>query len=111
MKKSDDALEALLDLDGEIIILNQQYWVKFEAKRLPDNDHRPHGIKYSLTLHDDENERVIGYDNAHKIPNSTLVEYDHRHLKSGRIKPYTFETAHKLLEDFWKDVDKYMSGK
>lgn len=27
----------------------------------------PHGIKYSLTLHDRRNHRVIGYDNAHSF--------------------------------------------
>ena len=25
----------------------------------------PHGIKYCLTLHDKDNKRILGYDNAH----------------------------------------------
>ena len=46
---------------------------------------RPHGLNYSLTLHDDEGERLLGFDNAHAIREGsgpgarTRNEYDHKH--------------------------------
>jgi len=35
--------------------------------RLPMSRHAPHGIRYSLTLHDKYGARVLGYDNAHAV--------------------------------------------
>ena len=57
-------LETLLELDGEVFPMDNGFWVKFIAHKTPVNKHIPHGIKYSLTLHDRYNQRVIGYDNA-----------------------------------------------
>jgi len=28
---------------------------------------RPHGLHYSLTLHNEDSERVLGFDNAHAV--------------------------------------------
>jgi hypothetical protein len=28
---------------------------------------RPHGLKYSLTLHAEDGARLLGFDNAHRI--------------------------------------------
>jgi hypothetical protein len=36
MSKHDHTLEFLLDLDGEIIVLSEGYWVKFETRREGD---------------------------------------------------------------------------
>ncbi len=41
MSKHDHTLEFLLDLDGEIIVLSEGYWVKFEAKRVRESGNRP----------------------------------------------------------------------
>jgi len=65
-----DDLDALLDLDGEIFVLDDGYWVKFEVHRVEPSRSIPHGIRYSLTLHDRTNRRVIGYDNAHSFKSS-----------------------------------------
>ena len=56
-------LENLLNLDGEIFPMDNGYWTKFEARRVPISAQMPHGIRYSLTLHDRNNTRVLGYDN------------------------------------------------
>lgn len=45
-------LGTLLDLDGEVFIMEAVYWVKFEAKRLPPAPSIPHGVRYSLSLYD-----------------------------------------------------------
>ena len=42
-------LETLLDLDGEIFVMDAGYWVKIEAKRVSPSPSIPHGIRYSLT--------------------------------------------------------------
>ena len=47
--------------------MDNGFWVKFKVYITAQNIHIPHGIKYSLTLHDKSNRRIIGYDNAHGI--------------------------------------------
>jgi hypothetical protein len=56
----DTGLDTLLDLDGNILDQGDGYWVKIEAKLLENpTDERPHGISYSLTLHDPFNQRIL----------------------------------------------------
>ncbi len=63
----DKELHVLLDLDGENFWINEKYWVKFSARKVNPNEQKPHGIAYSLTLHNALNERIIGFDNAHGV--------------------------------------------
>lgn len=109
MVKKDYTLETLLDLDGFIAEIGQGYWVKFEAKKIKDlNVHKPYGIKYSLTLHDPNGARVLGYDNAHQSPGAkSSAPHDHKH-KNERIIQYDYQDAEKLLDDFWHDVEKIL---
>ncbi len=39
--------------------------MQFKASRVEADEHTPHGIRYSLSLHDEKNIRIVGYDNAH----------------------------------------------
>ena len=107
-------LETLLDLDGEIFMMDAGYWVKFEVKRVSPSTRIPHGIRYSLTLHDRNNVRVIGFDNAHAIKPTgrrrysvQKVTWDHKHQIES-VTPYEFESASQLLNDIWAAVDKQM---
>ena len=105
-------LKNLLNLDGEIYPLDNGYWVKFEAKKVESSEAIPHGIKYSLTLHNIRNHRVIGYDNAHSFKSTKKYgakkeTYDHIH-KQMDIVSYEFESAGQLLEDFWSSIEYYM---
>ena len=107
-------LENLLNLHGETFPMDNGYWVKFEAIRVEVSGKMPHGVKYSLTLHDERNRRVIGYDNAHSFKSkkkygATKETYDHIH-KQMDIVPYAFETASQPMEDFWKSVEYYMEN-
>ena len=107
-------LENLLNLDGEVFPMDSGYWIKFEAKRVDVSIGIPHGIKYSLTLHDKLNRRVVGYDNAHSFKpkqkyGAKKETYDHIHKKMD-IVSYEFESPTQLLEDFWKSVDYYMEN-
>ena len=107
-------LENLLNLDGEVFPMDSGYWVKFEAKKVLVSTSVPHGIRYSLTLHNKLNRRVIGYDNAHSFKpkqkyGAKKETYDHIH-KQVDIVSYEFETATQLLEDFWKSAEQYMEN-
>jgi len=111
----DAGLEILLQLDGEIFPMENGCWTKMEAKLVAKNEHIPHGIKYSLTLHDRNNIRVLGYDNAHGIKpkkkryGAKKITWDHKH-KRRLIESYEFETPAQLLEDFWVDVEKIFNN-
>ena len=106
-------LENLLILNGEIFPMDSGYWVKFEARRYRVKPGMPHGIRYSLTLHDKSNQRVIGYDNAHSFRpkrakyGARKETWDHIHKKM-EVFPYEFESALQLIEDFWSSVEQYM---
>lgn len=114
-QRTERGLEALLDLDGEILRLESGYWTKFEARRVEPNTHIPHGIKYSLTLHDGHNQRVLGYDNAHGVKPkrknfaAKKTAWDHKH-DGENVEAYEFESAGRLLEDFWADVDRILKA-
>lgn len=114
--ESDIGLEVLLQLNNEIFPMENGYWTKIEAKSVPSNQHIPHGIKYSLTLHSPNNARILGYDNAHAIKpkkkkySAKRLTWDHKH-KRKIVEPYEFESTSQLLEDFWMDVDKILLEK
>jgi hypothetical protein len=67
VSNSDPGLETLLDLDGSILEQENGYWIKVQVWRVEVSDLVPHGIRYSLTLHDRYGMRVLGYDNAHAV--------------------------------------------
>jgi len=99
----DTALDSLLDLDGvQYVIGTEGYWVRFVVRRVPADIGRPHGLNYSLTLHDGDGQRLVGYDNAHPVGRGP--EHDHRH-GPGRVRPYAYRDAATLLSDFWADVE------
>ena len=85
--KEDKTLETLLDLDGEIFLMENGYWTKFEASRVTPIRQIPHGIRYSLTLHDRNNTRILGFDNAHAVKpkkkkyGACKITWDHKHKR------------------------------
>lgn len=114
-KEAIPGLEALLSLHGEVFVMESGYWTRIEAWQVEPNEHVPHGIRYCLTLHDRNNHRVLGYDNAHAVQGrrrrfeGKRVVWDHRH-QGDRISPYEFHSPAGLLEDFWADVRKRIDG-
>ncbi len=111
--KEDASLDTLLDLDGEVFPMDNGYWTKFEASRVAPTPHIPHGIRYSLTLHDRNNTRVLGFDNAHTLKpkkkkyGANKITWDHKH-KIERVYTYEFESASRLIEDFWEAVEEIL---
>jgi len=109
----DRSLDNLLLLDGESFVVEGGFWVKFEARRVVPTAERPHGLDYSLTLHDSDGERLLGFDNAHAIREGsgpgarTRIEYDHKH-KGERVRFYEYTDAVTLLTDFWAEVNRIL---
>ena len=112
----EHTLEFLLAFDGRVHHLEQGYWLKFEVKRTNLTPERPHGLRYSFTLHDSKGKRLMGFDNAHGVPprgsrfRKPNVEHDHWH-RSGTDegRPYSFTTADQLLADFGIEVDRVLT--
>lgn len=110
--------EALLDLDGQLLVVDAKgrYWVRFSVNRTPPTPERPHGLKYSLTLHGPDGERLIGFDNAHAVRQSRGPGgggrgfLDHRH-RMETVRPHRFKDAPTLLADFWTEVDRLLREK
>ena len=105
-------ITTLLDLHQEVIDQDNGYWVKIKAWEVTISEAVPHGVRYSLTLHNPKGTRILGYDNAHSVKlrsgySGRKQPYDHKHRSANDagIK-YEFKNAHQLLGDFFVDVDK-----
>lgn len=111
MSNVDYNLDTLLSLNGETFPMDDGFWTKFEAYEVTKTDFIPHGIRYSLTLHDKFNIRIFGIDNAHAFKpkkkkfGAKIITWDHKHQQT-EIVNYEFENAGQLLEDFWKGVEE-----
>lgn len=113
MMREEDGLETLLDLHEQLIDQKDGFWVKIEAYKVEPTPEIPHGIRYSLTLHEPYGNRVLGYDNAHavKLPKKfkyagRRLTYDHKHRHaSDKGVPYEFMSPYALLTDFFAEVD------
>jgi hypothetical protein len=110
--RPDDGVETLLNLDGWTTEVGGGFWLSVKAFRVPPDALRPQGLNYSLTMHRPGGRRILGYDNAHhpRIGSGPAARSqretrgcDHRHFRE-RVTWYDFESAAKLMEDFWKDA-------
>ena len=85
----DHGLDTLLDLHGQTLFVDEHgHWVKFVVMRTEITSQRPHGLRYSLTLHAPDGERLVGFDNAQPVrerlgPGTRrLRQSDHLHCES-----------------------------
>lgn len=117
IRQYDAGLENLLALHGEIYDQGKGYWVKVEAWQTIPSERVPHGIRYTLTLHDRKGTRMLGYDNAHAVRSSGHKRFngrrlacDHRHRHAcDKGVPYEFTGADQLLKDFFDEVDRVLA--
>lgn len=112
----DSGLDVLLNLAGEIYDQGDGYWIKIEAWRVAPTPQVPHGIRYSLTLHAPDNERILGFDNAHLARAhhrrfvGRRIEFDHRHADGAKpAVSYEFTDPEQLLKDFFDAVDQALA--
>lgn len=113
----DPGLDTLLDLHGQTLFVDEAgYWVKFIVVRCAVTSERPHGLRYSLTLHAPDGTRVVGFDNAHPVrerrgPGTRRRrQSDHWH-RFRSIGSYDYKDAATLLGDFWTEVDGVLREK
>ena len=109
-------LDTLLALNNTEYHEENGYWYKIEARKVAVTTERPHGIRYSLTLHDNHNQRIFGIDNAHAPPkqkkkySAQVIEYDHLHNdKNDKGTAYHFESADNLISYFFKRINKILN--
>ncbi|KKK57881.1 hypothetical protein LCGC14_3050020, partial [marine sediment metagenome] len=101
--ETDLGIENLLLLDNSVIEADSEleYFVQFAVNRVEATEGRPQGINYSLTLHDKNNTRLMGFDNAHAIEDKRkgkfsrhrkLSKWDHKHKFKdvAVITPYDY---------------------
>jgi len=112
----DPGLDALLDLEGQVFVVDEkgEHWVKFKVRQVPVTSEKPHGLDYSLTLHGKNNERLVGFDNAHAVRKGAgpggkgPATFDHKH-RLRTIQPYEYRDAASLVGDFWSEVDAVLN--
>lgn len=103
----DHELELLLTLDGLEFEFVHGHQVRINASLVKATRSRPHGVRYSLTLHDPTGERIYGLDNAHGIRRAAT--FDHRHVYGRRrVMPYIYRGPVGLLEDFYREVERIL---
>jgi len=103
-------------LHGQVLDQGNGYWIKIEAWRADVSTTIPHGVRYTLTLHEPYGRRILGYDNAHAVkPPKRLkfagrrLAHDHKHRHvSDKGVPYEFRDAFQLLNDFFQEVDRVL---
>lgn len=109
MSRRDEGLDRLLDLDGFLAEVGGGFWVEIVARRVPPDADRPHGVSYTLTLHDPAGQRVFGIDNAHLIrathgpAGRSSAARDHLH-RGKSVRPYAYRGADTVADDFWREI-------
>ncbi len=114
----DPSLDTLLGLDGQVYVIDPDgaHWVRFVVRAVPPSPAKPHGLDYSLTLHGRDGERLVGFDNAHPVRAGAgpggrgRRAQDHLH-RLRTVRPYDYQDAARLLEDFWAAVDAVLHEK
>jgi hypothetical protein len=85
------------------VVLSERAFADIRIWRVPSSVRgSAHDLKYSLAFVVDR-VCVLRYDNE-------AGKGDHRHTVEGREEAYRFAGMDILIEDFWKEVDAWMTG-
>ncbi len=101
----DEALRRLLDFDRRRYWLANGWSIRFRVAEVAVTTERPHGIKYSFTLHDVDRTRLLGYDNAHGLPRVQAYDHRHRFRRTMELVSYDYRGADELICDFFAAVE------
>jgi hypothetical protein len=114
---SADEREYFLSLNRQWIGYDNGYWVTCRVTAVQPTEQRPHGFQYSFSLHDGNDDRILGFNNAHTVDVATgparrsrrPIALDHINRKGRtRSEPYKFVSPYKLVEDFFSEVEKIL---
>ena len=99
--RKDPCIDMLLDMNNEALIVNNEtgHWVNFRVTQVPASSEKPHGLDYSLTLHEPNGLRTAGFDNAHpvgKIKRGEPLDHMHRRKCSGQFVIRLCRTCHEF---------------
>jgi hypothetical protein len=108
-----EGYDYFLDLHLQKIGYDNGYWATFRVFKVDPEEGRPHGLQYSLTLHHENGDRILGFDNAHPVSVASGPAYrsrmpkafDHIHRRGRPSVPYKFTTPYQLVADFFAEVD------
>lgn len=113
----DHGLELLLAYDGRVEYLPSGYSLKFVIRGDAPTVERPHGLRYSFTLHDPSHRRILGFDNAHGVKplgrgKRRSSTHDHWHRDAAdKGRPYAFIDAATLLRDFYTEAERLLRSR
>jgi len=101
----DKAMRRLLDYHRRRYWLANGWSIRFRIVEAKVTAGRPHGIKYSFTLHDVDRTRLLGFDNAHGLPRVQAYDHRHRFRRTAELVPYDYRGADELICDFFAAVE------
>ena len=90
----------------------RRYWLvggwslRFRVFEVEGSNARPHGLKYSFSLHDVDGTRLLGYDNAHGVAQVQAYDHRHRFRRTRELVPYRFVSSDQLIVDFFDAVER-----
>jgi hypothetical protein len=102
----DEAMRRLLDFDRRRYWLSNGWSIRFRIAEVEATTGRPHGIKYTFTLHDVDRARLLGFDNAHGVPRAQAYDHRHRFRRTADLVAYDFRGADELICDFFTAVEQ-----
>lgn len=102
---ANNAMRRLLDYDRRRYWLTNGWSISFRVAEAPVTSGRPHGIKYSFTLHDLDRTRLLGFDNAHGLPRVRTYDHRHRFRRTAELVAYEYRDADGLICDFFDAVE------
>jgi hypothetical protein len=102
----DEPMQRLLEYDRRRYWLVNGWSIRLRAAITQLSEVRPHGIKYSFTLHDVDGTRLLGYDNAHGVGRALAYDHRHRFRRTKESVPYEFRGADELICDFFAAVER-----
>lgn len=102
---ADNAMRRLLDYDRRRYWITNGWSISFRVAEAPVTSGRPHGIKYSFTLHDLDRKRLLGFDNAHGLPRVRTYDHRHRFRRTAELVSYNYRDADGLICDFFDAVE------
>jgi|SRR5947207_11000809 len=114
MSSRDSAAEGwdyILDLHRQKIGYENGYWVTIRVTRVTPDEGRPHGLQYAFTLHDENDDRILGYDNSHFVDvaagpakkSKRPKALDHIDRRGKRSVAYEFTTPFQLVRGLFAE--------
>ena len=97
----------------DLIVWYYEHGYSEGLQLVPPTPDKPHGIDYSLCLLGPDGRRLVCYDNAHPVSvgrgpgKKKSKTSDHKHERT-KVKPYDYEDAETLVQDFWTDVERVL---